>query len=754
MLITIPVCAHDYELALLNLQLAARLDSSCSFPCLISAPDGLDISELESRCAGWFESCTTYRYADWKGDRSWPRPQNWAWQQTARHVAILTTLRPWFWWEADATPLRSQWFKALMDAYQQGGPKVFCGHVTDDGHLNGVAVYPPDVRPFSSGAFLARSSPFDRVISKDICPRFVSARNDLFGHYLKPEGRSSWPATLEGIAELRKSSQVLFHGSSDGALVRALLGQAPQRSIVTVPRERSFYHSGDLGDILYALPAISLAGGGHLALGPVSRNTRPPARPMSAEQFERFAPLLRVQHYLKSVAFTQTHPGSGTDLNVFRGQWCDKGLRTSTGIKTLAEMHCHVLGVRDRFKSDSTWLTVPDPIQTSYFIVHRSPRYRNDAFPWPLIVQRYEGRLLFVGHPQEHADFQQTFKTRTAFWNCVDFLEFARLIAGARGFIGNQSFPNAIALGCGQRVLQESWPTSPDCLLTRPNLLTQPFDEAALSAWECSTLSLPAPVEPKKRRWPWTRDEKPIVETIHEPRRLVSKKPRHGFIELGPQRDAHGLGDTLTITPLAERLGDRAVMCLPPSMERFAPLFYGLCQTRITEDYPEFITPSGQRFIESKLRMFGFDCEDGKMLPIIKLSDDELAAPLNNSVILSAACAKQWEHIRTRPADWWKPVVDELAKLAQPIQFSPYDPVRQVAARMRSIPYYFGTNSGPWHVAMAVGCRCLVVDADECDGYDPKLWRYHLPERCEYVGFDTTNIIAKLPWLLGAAVPP
>lgn len=110
-----------------------------------------------------------------------------------------------------------------MDAYQQGSPKVFCGHVTDDGHLNGVAVYPPDVRPFSSGAFLARSSPFDRVISKDICPRFVSARNDLFGHYLKPKGRASWPATAESVTELRKSSQVLFHGSSDGALVRALL---------------------------------------------------------------------------------------------------------------------------------------------------------------------------------------------------------------------------------------------------------------------------------------------------------------------------------------------------------------------------------------------------------------------------------------------------------------------------------------------------------------------------------------------------
>lgn len=240
-----------------------------------------------------------------------------------------------------------------------------------------------------------------------------------------------------------------------------------------------------------------------------------------------------------------------------------------------------------------------------------------------------------------------------------------------------------------------------------------------------------------------------IFPSWKRPRR-VTTTPINGLIELGPLENAFGLGDTLTVTPLAARLGDRAVMCLPPEIARFAPLFEGLCPTRITDDYPVFPNPGRERFIESKLRMFGFACEDGKVAPVVRLTADEhregRIETQPNDLIFSIACAKQWEHVRTRPREWWQPAVDALPERVAPVEFPPDFPLRKTAAQFAAIGRYLGTNSGPWHLAMSQGCKCLVIDADACDGYDPTLWRYTLPN-VEYTGFDHANIIAKLPWL-------
>lgn len=237
MLLVLPVSRHDLALACLNLRLAAKLDAHCPCDLLLSAPHGLDLSELEALARSWCARTTLFRYDDWRGDPAWPRPQNWAWQVTARHVALLSPPPAcWLWWEADATPLRSGWFAALADAYKAGG-KPFAGHIVagpGNNHLNGVALYPPDVRGYSIAAFLSRSAPFDRVLSIDNLPRTHSL-NSLMGHYLKPPGRPSWVATPESVASLLASSLVLFHGSSDGALARALL--APTHPFAAASRK-------------------------------------------------------------------------------------------------------------------------------------------------------------------------------------------------------------------------------------------------------------------------------------------------------------------------------------------------------------------------------------------------------------------------------------------------------------------------------------------------------------------------------------
>jgi hypothetical protein len=267
----------------------------------------------------------------------------------------------------------------------------------------------------------------------------------------------------------------------------------PAKPIVEIPKpavaRTAYYHSGNLGDVVYALPAIKLAGGGKLLLGPRQKNTSPCSNPIKGEAYESLAPLLAHQPYVNSTAFIDRYPGTDIafDLNRFRNNWDDKTLRARINVHNLAAMHAYTLGVLEKFHPDQTWLTVPGVIKTNLFTVHRSSRYRSsdpDPFPWDTVIKHFKKRLLFVGLPSEHADFQKAFGVRIAFWSCTDFLELARVIAGSNGFIGNQSFPCSIALGCGQRVLQESWPQSPDCLFPRKNFLTQPFPSTALAKWE------------------------------------------------------------------------------------------------------------------------------------------------------------------------------------------------------------------------------------------------------------------------------
>lgn len=157
-------------------------------------------------------------------------------------------------------------------------------------------------------------------------------------------------------------------------------------------------------------------------------------------------------------------------------------VRNRTKIGTLVKMHCYVLGVAGEMQDSESWLTVNDPIKLPYFVCHRSARYRNPNFPWPLIYARLRDRLIFSGHTEEHIDFESNVGP-VPFWKPSNFLELARLIKGSLGFIGNQSFPCSLALGLGQKVCQESWPASPDCVFERDNFLTQPFAAERFEAW-------------------------------------------------------------------------------------------------------------------------------------------------------------------------------------------------------------------------------------------------------------------------------
>ena len=84
--------------------------------------------------------------------------------------------------------------------------------------------------------------------------------------------------------------------------------------------------------------------------------------------------------------------------------------------------------------------------------------------PW----DKYARDAVFVGLPDEHAAFCREVGPVTQY-PTDDLLQVARVIAGAKLFVGNQSSPRAIAEGLKKPVVQEIFMHDPNCCFNRPD---------------------------------------------------------------------------------------------------------------------------------------------------------------------------------------------------------------------------------------------------------------------------------------------
>lgn len=240
-----------------------------------------------------------------------------------------------------------------------------------------------------------------------------------------------------------------------------------------------WYHAGDLGDVIYSLPSIKIKGGGRLTLGPKVSFDRylQPRVGITENVFNFIAPLLRAQPYLTEVNWAATYPQGAGDLNLFRLFWRGAltDMLTAAGKKppfSLAWMHLVACGIKE-WDETSTWLeAAPSLLSKNRVVIHRSSRYNNSAFPWQKIKDFYGDKLLFLGLPEEHRTWCEKFGS-VEFMRVKDALDMASLIFGADLFVGNQSFPMAIALGLGCNIIQEarnSDKPDADCIFERKNV--------------------------------------------------------------------------------------------------------------------------------------------------------------------------------------------------------------------------------------------------------------------------------------------
>lgn len=230
MIVALPFCHKDEHLALLNLELALKLDGGpVPFDCVLCVDSKTEPSTVQAQAEKYFRAVKVCRYGVWTGNQNWPAPHNHAWQSTARYMDSANPKEPWLWWEADAVPLQKGWLSTLQTAYEQG-KKPFAGHwVTGNkgqSYMNGVGIYPPQVNRYDTACYLCHQASFDIVLG----PRLVTnchRINHLIAHSLDPATFSTVPE----IWEMAGKDAVLFHNCKDESIANLLLRKPFSRVI-------------------------------------------------------------------------------------------------------------------------------------------------------------------------------------------------------------------------------------------------------------------------------------------------------------------------------------------------------------------------------------------------------------------------------------------------------------------------------------------------------------------------------------------
>jgi hypothetical protein len=218
-------------------------------------------------------------------------------------------------------------------------------------------------------------------------------------------------------------------------------------------------HSGNAGDIIYALPTIDairrLTGARielYLRLGqPLilsGYNNHPLGNVMLNQKMaEMLIKLLRPQSYIDLVEI-HTDQTIDIDLDYFRagGIPLDKG--------NIARWCSYLTGVNPVLWKP--WLTVePDKSYSNIIVMARSERYRNYTIDYKF-MNKYPD-IVFIGVESEYNDIKKTIP-HIRWVQVEDFMQMARIIAGSKFFIGNQSFPYSIAEGLKvPRILETSF---------------------------------------------------------------------------------------------------------------------------------------------------------------------------------------------------------------------------------------------------------------------------------------------------------
>lgn len=232
---------------------------------------------------------------------------------------------------------------------------------------------------------------------------------------------------------------------------------------------KTFKHSGDLGDIIYSLPAIKALGGGVLYLDPTGGlndplvswgvESRYQQTSLNEKSISSIAPLLLQQDYIKDVKIWNDDCHIDYNLNNFR-----KNIKTPN----LSDAHLSAFNLSLSHKN-SAWLKVDrgiDHPEGKSILITRSLRVHSNHSFWENLSENIIYNSVFVGNSFEYEVFNKTFRYKIPFWE-LSILDLSRAIKNCSLFISNQTLGSAIAEGFKKNLIQEVYRICPLAIFER-----------------------------------------------------------------------------------------------------------------------------------------------------------------------------------------------------------------------------------------------------------------------------------------------
>lgn len=205
-----------------------------------------------------------------------------------------------------------------------------------------------------------------------------------------------------------------------------------------------FKHSGNCGDIIYSIPTMKAIAEKekiflHLHIDQPASYSKHVRHPLGNVMLNRkmadmLTPLLASQPHFERCDIHSTQPVD-VDLDKIR----EYPLLLDRG--NIARWYFLVFPVN--YDLNLPWLQVPpDASVKESIVIARSNRYRAPGVQYKFL-RKYPD-IQFIGLPEEYEDMRSMIPN-IKYRPVDDFHEMASIIAGARLFIGNQSFPFSLA---------------------------------------------------------------------------------------------------------------------------------------------------------------------------------------------------------------------------------------------------------------------------------------------------------------------
>ena len=213
----------------------------------------------------------------------------------------------------------------------------------------------------------------------------------------------------------------------------------------------TFRHSGKLGDIVYCLPGVKAHAPATLYINADGAHTTPAVA-------QSLLPLLKIQPYIQVMDLYAGEPYDH-DFDVFR--------RLNVAFYNLADCQLMTLELPPSLLKEK-WLSVDDahPLQGNGVLFARSSAWAGAPGIYEQLYQAYGKGARFVGTAMEWSVFQHEIGP-IQWMPTNNLLQLAKIIAGCRLFIGNQSCPLAIAEGLKVPIMQAVYAPTPNCVFYR-----------------------------------------------------------------------------------------------------------------------------------------------------------------------------------------------------------------------------------------------------------------------------------------------